>query len=160
MSLRILSTLPCLGRFCQLLVLFFFGASLTALPKPDTGVRPIAVGCTIRRLVAKCAALLVKEDMGSLLFPSQLGYGTPRGAEGTVHAARIYLSNLESGKLLMKLGLETPLISSAGIRCFHQRLPSHQGSFPLSTLPTINHQSFSLVITRLNHLRVCSKVTP
>ena len=31
---------------------FFFGASLTALTK-EGGVRPIAVGCTLRRLFTK-----------------------------------------------------------------------------------------------------------
>ena len=31
----------------------FFGARLTALKKSDGGVRPIASGCTLRRLVAK-----------------------------------------------------------------------------------------------------------
>ena len=31
---------------------FLFGASLVALSKSDGGVRPIAVGCTLRRLVA------------------------------------------------------------------------------------------------------------
>ena len=31
---------------------FFFGASVIALNKKDGGVRPIAVGCTLRRLVA------------------------------------------------------------------------------------------------------------
>ena len=32
----------------------FGGASLIALRKKDGGVRPIAVGLTLRRLVAKC----------------------------------------------------------------------------------------------------------
>ena len=56
---------------------FFFGASLTALTKTDGGVRPIAVGCTLRRLVAKCASSSVKQAMAALLAPHQLGYGTP-----------------------------------------------------------------------------------
>ena len=33
----------------------FFGASLVALEKKTGGVRPIAVGCSLRRLVAKIA---------------------------------------------------------------------------------------------------------
>lgn len=33
-----------------------FGVSLTALTKKDGGTRPIAVGCTLRRLVAKTAS--------------------------------------------------------------------------------------------------------
>jgi hypothetical protein len=50
---------------------YFFGASLIGLGKKDGGVRPIAIGGTLRRLVAKCAVLLIKEEIGSLLFPTQ-----------------------------------------------------------------------------------------
>ena len=58
---------------------FLFGASLTALDKKDGGVWPIAVGCTLRWLVAKTASMAVIHRMGSLLSPLQLGYGTPLG---------------------------------------------------------------------------------
>ena len=54
---------------------FFFGASLVALNKKDGDTHPIAVGCTLRRLVAKCAGSKVMKEMGELLFPKQLGYG-------------------------------------------------------------------------------------
>ena len=57
---------------------FFFGASLVGLLKNDAGVRPIAVGCTLRRLVAKCASAMIKSEMGSLLYPVQLGYDMQR----------------------------------------------------------------------------------
>ena len=33
------------------------------------GVRPIAVGCSLRRLVAKVAGFMVVEDMAALLAP-------------------------------------------------------------------------------------------
>ena len=82
---------------------FFFGTSLLGLTKEDGGVRPIAVGCTLRRLAAKCVTFLIKEEMGALLRPIQLGYGTSRGAEAAVHATRIYLSNLEANQVLFKL---------------------------------------------------------
>ena len=67
---------------------FFFGATLIGLSKNDGGVRPIAIGCTLQRLAAKCCACLVKEEVGSRLFPIQLGFGTSRGAEAAVHSAR------------------------------------------------------------------------
>ena len=67
-----------------------FGASLTALNK-DGGVRPIAVGCTLRRLVGKIASTAVIDRMGTFLSPLQLGYGTPLGAETAVHSAWLYL---------------------------------------------------------------------
>ena len=81
----------------------FFGASLTALNKKDGGVRPIAVGCTLRRLVAKTASQAVMKRMGSMLAPHQLGYGTPLGAEAAVHAARQFVANLPQGQVLLKL---------------------------------------------------------
>ena len=56
---------------------FFFGASLTAINKKDGGVRPIGVGCTLRRLEAKVASRSVMERMGQYLAPLQLGHGTP-----------------------------------------------------------------------------------
>ena len=55
---------------------FCFGASLVALSKADGGVRPIAGGCTLCRLVAKCVSHTIRDAMGNLLTPLQLGYGT------------------------------------------------------------------------------------
>ena len=71
-----------------------FGASLTALNKKGGGVRPIAVGCTLRRLIAKTASTAVMKRLGSLLAPLQLGYGTPLGAEAAAHSAGLYLADL------------------------------------------------------------------
>ena len=74
---------------------FFFGASLTALTKKEGGIRPIAVGCTLRRLAAKVAGFRVRDKMAALLAPRQLGYGVRGGAEAAVHAARLYLQDLQ-----------------------------------------------------------------
>ena len=41
--------------------------------------------------------------MGALLAPHQLGYGIPLGAEAAVHAARVFLQNLQPGHLILKL---------------------------------------------------------
>ena len=71
----------------------FFGAALTALNKKDGGVRRIAVGCTLRRLVAKVASRAVWERMGLLLALLQLGFGTSMGAEAASHAVRTYQSH-------------------------------------------------------------------
>ncbi len=77
--------------------------SLTARAKLGGGVRPIAVGCTLFRLAAKCASSSVKQAMAALLAPHQLGYGTPLGAEAAVHTSRIYLGNMQEHHLLLKL---------------------------------------------------------
>ena len=82
---------------------YSFGASLIALDKKDGIVRPIAVGCTLRRLVAKCAGYSIMQDMAELLRPKQLGFGISRGAEAAVHASRIFLHNLQPQQLILKL---------------------------------------------------------
>jgi hypothetical protein len=41
-----------------------YGASLCALKKKDGGIRPIAVGCTLRRLVAKLGCSNIMEKLG------------------------------------------------------------------------------------------------
>ena len=69
---------------------FFFGANLTAFHKKDGGIRPIAVSCTLRRLVAKIAVSKVREELASLLAPWQLGVCIKGGAEAAVHTARMY----------------------------------------------------------------------
>ena len=85
---------------------FFFGARLLGLNKQDGGVRSIAVGCTLRRLAAKCLGKSVFEEMGSMLFPLQVGYGTRLGAEGAVHATRTYLAQLHPRNLMLKLDFQ------------------------------------------------------
>ena len=91
-----------LGEVTHLVCHFFFGAILITLNK-DGVVRPIAVGCTLQRLAANCAGDHVMKSTGTLLEPHQLGYGFPLGAEAAVHAARIFLHNLQQGQLSMKL---------------------------------------------------------
>ena len=85
---------------------FFFGANLFALQKKNGGVRPIAVGCTLRRLVAKVAGSLVVGEMAALLAPRQLGYGTKNGAEAAVHAMSVYLCSLNPEKVVLKLDFQ------------------------------------------------------
>ena len=81
----------------------FFGASLLPFAKKDGGIRPIAVGLTLRRLVAKAAAAKATKACAPLLAPSQLGVGSKGGAEAIVHATRRYLdANLE-GRAFVKL---------------------------------------------------------
>ena len=57
------------GRIPDFARHLFFGARLTALSKEDGGVRPIAVGLTLRRLVAKVAGYHVRDEMSDLLAP-------------------------------------------------------------------------------------------
>ena len=83
----------------------FFGAYLIALRKPDGGVRPIAIGDTLRRMVAKAVSRLMFDTFGNKLRPVQLGCGTKAGCEAAVHAARTYLTNASESKprILLKM---------------------------------------------------------
>ena len=84
----------------------FFGANLTALTKKDGEVRPIAVVCTLRWLAAKLTGRCVMDAMGELLAPHQLGYGTKLSCKAAVHAAHLYLSNLQPGQVILKLDFQ------------------------------------------------------
>ena len=81
----------------------FRGSSLCAFKKVDGSIRPIAVGCILRRLVAKAACFAMKEPTFSLFVPTQLGFGVSRAAEAAVHATRCYFDNLQPGQGILKL---------------------------------------------------------
>lgn len=70
-----------------------YGATLLAFSKPHGGVRPIAIGGTLRRLVAKAAAFYLKSETKTKLFPFQLGVSIPSGAEAIVHSARSFCTS-------------------------------------------------------------------
>ena len=82
---------------------FFFGVTLTAHEKKEGAVKPIAVGCTLRHLVAKIVGNQVMQDMASVLAPKQLGFGVRGGAEAAVHATRQYIRYLQSDHTVLKL---------------------------------------------------------
>ena len=66
-----------------------------ALKKPSSGVRPIAVGNTLRRLAAKCAGKdhELLEQRKCSYGSTQLGFGTKNGCEAAVHATGKFLSS-------------------------------------------------------------------
>ena len=65
------------------------------MEKKGGGIRPIAIGCTLRRLAAKVAGNKVLNEMAALLSPCQLGYGVGKGAEA--------IKSLDSSRVLIKL---------------------------------------------------------
>ena len=60
-------------------------ARIIALPKKPTGVRPIAIGETLRRIVAKCLVARFQPEAVEKLTPVQLGVGVSGAAEVIVH---------------------------------------------------------------------------
>ena len=83
-----LTTLLAGGRVPEEVQEHICGASLVAIPKSSGGLRPIAVGECLRRLVGKCLASSVMEDAQRRLEPVQVGVGTPGGAEAVAHVTR------------------------------------------------------------------------
>ena len=81
------------------------GAALHALPKKHGGVRPIAAGETLRRLVGKLMCRSVREEARDCLFPLQVGVGVKCGAEAAVHTARqgAERNDAEGDKVLVKV---------------------------------------------------------
>ena len=80
-----------------------FGGRLIALEKKSGGIRPIAIGLTLRRLASKCANFFGVERLRSSFSPRQLGVGTPGGCDTAVHCARRYLQSMPAGHVMAKL---------------------------------------------------------
>jgi hypothetical protein len=102
-SLTALSNAVLQGFIPERIKSLLFSARLIAFTKKDGGVRPIAIGLTLRRLVAK---LVVDQAMGvvkSSFQPVQLGVGVSRGLEAGIHAGRQFLNSLSPGHAMLKL---------------------------------------------------------
>jgi hypothetical protein len=91
-----------LQRFCNMAVNgllpsnlspFLAGAKLIPLEKPGGGIRPIAVGEVLRRLVAKVLIARFQPGIADNLRPLQLGVNTPQATELIAHSARLFLQD-------------------------------------------------------------------
>lgn len=80
-----------------------FGARLIAIEKKSGGIRPIAVGYTVRRLVAKCANTFAQEQLADYFSPVQLGVAVSGGCEAAVHATRRFVTHMKPGEAVVKL---------------------------------------------------------
>lgn len=76
------------GEAPDYLAPFLAGAALTALPKKDNGLRPVAVGEVWRRLTAKFLCKAYKGESSEFFFPQQIGVGQPLGTEIGLETAR------------------------------------------------------------------------
>ena len=64
--------------------------------------------------------------MAERFLPVQLGFGVPRATEAAVHAARCFVSNLQSGQGLLKLDFSNAfntLDRNAMLESVRQELP-------------------------------------
>ena len=91
------------GKCHQAVTPILFGGTLMALEKKTGGIRPIAIGYTLRRIAAKCANAHATAVLSDYLQPLQLGVGTPGGCEAAVHATRRYMESMPDGHCVVKL---------------------------------------------------------
>ena len=84
---------------------FLAGATLTALPKKDDGIRPAAVGEFWRRLTAKYLCSSYKEQASSFFFPLQIGVAQTLGTEVGLETARQWFTrnNQNPSAILVKI---------------------------------------------------------
>ena len=92
------------GQGCAAAAPILAGAALVAVPKPNGGVRPIAIGEIYRRLVGKCILQQIRADARTFFWPAQVGVCVPLGAEVAVHSVRGWVQRHAncSGKVLVK----------------------------------------------------------
>ena len=75
-----------------------------ALSKIDGGVRPIAIGLTIRRLATKIIMAKLQSFCETTFHPTQLGVCTARGCEIAVHTLRKWIESPSvQDKVLIKI---------------------------------------------------------
>lgn len=90
------------GKVCTEITDVLYGANLCALKKKDGGIRPIAVGNAIRRVVSKICCKHIAPILSDKFQPTQLGFGSKGGCEAAVHAARAFLTS-GAGEVLLKV---------------------------------------------------------
>ena len=76
------------GEVPQEVAPFLCSARLVGIAKTDGGVRPIAVGGLLKRLVSRCCAVRLQAKAAAFLAPHQLGVGVRGGCEAIVHTVR------------------------------------------------------------------------
>lgn len=102
-----------------------YSSWLVAASKPGGGLRPIAVGSTLRRLTAKILLARVRGSAAAYLSPRQLGFGTRGGSEIAVHAARTFLAE-HSRAVMVKIDFKNAFNShrrDTMLKQTHERFP-------------------------------------
>ena len=78
-------------------------ARLIPLGKKDGGIRPIAVGETVRRLAGKLLVSRYQSTLSLQFHPSQLGVGFKGGSEVIIHRIRDWLSRAGTDEALLQI---------------------------------------------------------
>jgi hypothetical protein len=124
---------------------WYTGGVLFALVKPNLTLRPIVCGLTLRRLVARCLAAAVKDEVSAVFKQQgQFGVGVSNGAEGIIHTMREWMT---INKLTPNIGLLKIDFRNAFNLINRPTILSWLSQFSPSLLPYAN-----LVLSRSNPL--------
>ena len=93
------------GEVPQFAVPILYDANECAIRKRDGGIRPIAVGSTIRRLSVKVGSSPVLQAHGEELRPVQLEVSTSVGCEAAALAARRCVRDCRHRRVLLKIDM-------------------------------------------------------
>ncbi|XP_048479848.1 uncharacterized protein LOC125489131 [Plutella xylostella] len=104
-NLTALINLMLAGKVNTLIAPLMYGARLCALNKKDGGIRPIAVGSTLRRIASKVCCRQILPKLSTYLQPLQLGFGSKGGCEAAVHALRTYIEH-DGGEVVLKVDIK------------------------------------------------------
>ena len=94
------------GKIPEPLRPFFFGTKQIALIKIDGGLRPIAIGNTLRRSASKSARSKALSERQNFFGNVQVGCGTKRGAEIAAHSFRNLIERDDNPKCTVFLKLD------------------------------------------------------
>ena len=67
-------------------------STLVALSKPDGGMRPIAIGEVLARVVARAACVQLRTPLDAYFRPNQFGVMAKGGTEQVCHAVTAHLA--------------------------------------------------------------------
>ena len=78
------------------------------MEKKNGGIRPIAIGEVLRRVVGKVLCQEVKQAAQDYFWPRQVGVGAQLGADSAVHSVRQWCERhaADAGKVVLKLDFE------------------------------------------------------
>lgn len=123
-----LATLFAQGKMPNELAPWFAGAALTPLRKRDNGIRPVAVGETLRRMISSILMKRVAAAAQEVLEPLQVGVCSKGGGEAIIHAVRRLITDFE-GQADMGL-LQVDLKNAFNLVDRSSFMTPVQGKFP------------------------------
>ena len=120
---------------CEELGALLGDCRLIALSKPDGGLRPIAIGETLRRLLGKIIIGKVANDARLDLEPIQVGVGTSNGGVAVYHSANAF-HELNPEGVLINIDLKNAFNTMSRVAMFEglRQSPELSNLIPLLRL--------------------------